>query len=100
MKKAMCRTSCGIGRGNDLLEAIKAAPRFTQEAEISVESQPFFREAGHVLPRGGERVDWLVPGVIHRGGKGMIVAPPKGPVSQWRPLTLRSRSPVAFPGLA
>ena len=60
----------------DLLKAVKEASPFREVTAAPAES-PFFVAPSRILPEGTAAVDWLVPGVIHRGGKGIIVAPPK-----------------------
>ena len=60
----------------DLLQAVKEASPFRAMTDALVDA-PFFVSPSRILPAGGDLVDWLVPGVIHKGGKGIFVAPPK-----------------------
>lgn len=57
----------------DLAELIKKTPYWKTE---SSEERPFFVAPSQIL-KGEVAVEWLVPDLIHRGGKGLIVAAPK-----------------------
>jgi 5S rRNA maturation endonuclease (ribonuclease M5) len=61
---------------HDLLKAVKAAPRY-RAVEVKADDVPFFVSPSLILPDDAPQVDWLMPGAIHRGAKGLIVAPPK-----------------------
>jgi hypothetical protein len=61
---------------DDLLEAVKAAPRY-RAVEVQADDVPFFVSPSMILPDDAPQVDWLIPGAIHRGAKGLIVAAPK-----------------------
>jgi hypothetical protein len=60
----------------DLMKAIALAPRF-RPVEVMPDDVPFFVSAANILPKDLPSLDWLIPGAIHRGAKGLIVAPPK-----------------------
>ena len=60
----------------DLMKAIASAPRF-RRVEVKHNDVPFFVSAAKILPKDVPSVDWLMPGAIHRGAKGLIVAAPK-----------------------
>jgi len=60
----------------DLMGIIKATPHWELAKEEVAQVKPFFVPPSEIL-RGDQEVDWLVPGVIHKGGKGLIVAAPK-----------------------
>jgi hypothetical protein len=61
----------------DLMKAVADAPRY-RPAEVKSDEAPFFVPASRVLPQDGPpAIRYFVPGVIHRGAKGLIVAQPK-----------------------
>ena len=60
----------------DLMKAVASAPRF-RHVEVKADDVPFFVSAAKILPKDAPSVHWLIPGAIHRGAKGLIVAPPK-----------------------
>jgi RecA-family ATPase len=60
----------------DLLKAVGDAPRY-RSVELKPDDAPFFVSASRILPKDAPAVDWLIPGAIHRGAKGLIVAAPK-----------------------
>jgi hypothetical protein len=60
----------------ELLKAVGEAPRY-RSVELKPNDAPFFVAASCILPKDAPAVDWLMPGAIHRGGKGLIVAAPK-----------------------
>lgn len=60
----------------DLLAEIAKAPRFKEDTPEKPAS-PFFVAPSCILPHGAPSMEWFVPGVAQRGGKGMIVASPK-----------------------
>src|ERR1019366_9100338 len=60
---------------DDLLGEVKKAPRYVEAA--TPVSKPFFVTPARILPYGAPGVQWILPGVIHRGAKGRIVAQPK-----------------------
>ena len=62
--------------GPDLLKAIADAPRY-RAVDAQVKEAPFFVSPSRILPKDAPSVDWLMPGAIHRGAKGLIVAAPK-----------------------
>ena len=57
----------------DLAELLKKTPHWKPE---KVEEKPFFVPPSQIL-KGAVELEWLVPQVIHKGGKGLIVASPK-----------------------
>ncbi len=61
---------------SDLIELIKTTPHWQAPPEEAKTVKPFFVCPSEIM-RGQTEVEWLVPGVIHRGGKGLIVAAPK-----------------------
>jgi hypothetical protein len=60
----------------DLMKAVGEAPRY-RSVEVKPDEAPFFVAASRILPKDAPGVDWLMPGAIHRGAKGLIVAAPK-----------------------
>jgi hypothetical protein len=60
----------------ELLKAVGDAPRY-RSVELKPDDAPFFVPASRILPKDAPAVDWLMPGAIHRGAKGLIVAAPK-----------------------
>lgn len=60
----------------DLFEVIKNTPPWRAPQEDAKEVKPFFVAPSEIM-RGQSAVEWLIPGIIHRGGKGLIVAAPK-----------------------
>ena len=60
----------------DLMKAVAEAPRY-REVEVKADDAPFFVSASRILPKDAPAVDWLIPGAIHRGAKGLIIAAPK-----------------------
>jgi hypothetical protein len=62
--------------GEDLLKAVKDAPRY-RNVGVKSDEAPFFVSPSRILPKDAPSVDWLMPGAIHRGAKGLIVAAPK-----------------------
>lgn len=60
----------------DLYALIQKTPPWVPLAEEAKEVKPFFVPPSLIL-RGDPEVQWIVPGVIHRGGKGLIIASPK-----------------------
>jgi hypothetical protein len=61
---------------DDLMKAVAAAPRY-RDVEVKADDAPFFVAPSRILPKDSPSVDWLMPGAIHRGAKGLIVAAPK-----------------------
>jgi hypothetical protein len=62
----------------DLLDEVRKAPLFTESrAEAAVSDKPFFVQPSAILPHDAPGIQWIIPGVIHRGAKGLIVAQPK-----------------------
>lgn len=62
-----------------LAERITKTPTW-KPAEVPTEAKtetPFFVPPSQMNPGGADSTDWLIPGVIHAGGKGLIVASPK-----------------------
>jgi len=57
----------------DLYALIRKTPQWVEE---KVEEKPFFVPPSQIL-KGSVDVEWLVPGIIHRKSKGLIVASPK-----------------------
>jgi hypothetical protein len=60
----------------ELMKAVGEAPRY-RSVEVKSDEAPFFVAASRILPKDAPAVDWLMPGAIHRGAKGLIVAAPK-----------------------
>ena len=60
---------------DELLAAVKGTPRFSTEPAKS--EKPFFAAPAALLPGGAGGIEWIIPGIIHRGAKGLIVAQPK-----------------------
>lgn len=61
---------------SDLMTIIKSTSHWTPEVQVVKEIRPFFVPPSEIM-RGQPDVEWLVPGIIHKGGKGLIVAAPK-----------------------
>ena len=59
---------------SDLYSLIKKTPHWNPPERP--EEKPFYAVPSQIT-RNDENIDWIVPGVIHRGGKGLIVAAPK-----------------------
>ena len=59
----------------DLWSLLKKTPHW-KHPEEDKEVRQFFVCPSKIM-RGTPEVEWIVPGVIHRGGKGLIVAAPK-----------------------
>ena len=60
----------------DLMGRISKTPHWNPEAEKVKQVVPFFVPPSEIM-RGQPDVEWIVPGVIHKGGKGLVVAAPK-----------------------
>ena len=58
----------------ELYKLIRETPHWKAEKES--EAKPFFVSPSDIM-KGQQEVEWLVPGIIHKGGKGLIVAAPK-----------------------
>ena len=61
---------------SDLMAIISKTPHWQQESQAIKQVAPFFVPPSEIM-HGQPDVEWLVPGVIHKGGKGLIVAAPK-----------------------
>jgi AAA domain len=61
---------------SDLAAIIQKTPHWEALQEDAKAAKPFFVCPSEIM-RGSMEVEWLVPGMIHRGGKGLIVAAPK-----------------------
>lgn len=59
----------------DLAELIRKTPHWKPETQ-ETESKPFFVPPSQIITKPAE-VDWLIPGIIHRDSKGLIIASPK-----------------------
>jgi hypothetical protein len=63
--------------GEDLMKTVAEAPRY-RPMEVKSDEAPFFVPASRILPQDGSpAIQYLIPGVIHCGAKGLIVAAPK-----------------------
>lgn len=60
----------------ELMAEVLKAPLF-KEATAEIEEKPFFTSPAMILPLGSGGVEWILPGIIHRGAKGLFVAQPK-----------------------
>ena len=60
----------------DLMTIISKTPYWSEEKEPVKQISPFFVPPSEIM-KGQPDVEWIVPGVIHKGGKGLIVAAPK-----------------------
>ncbi len=60
----------------DLMTIISKTSYWQAEKEIVKQVAPFFVPPSEIM-KGQPDVEWIVPGVIHKGGKGLIVAAPK-----------------------
>ncbi len=61
----------------DLLREVGKTPHFRADAKLAEAQKPFLVVPSEILPAGGGDVSWIIPGVIHKGAKGLIVAQPK-----------------------
>lgn len=61
---------------SDLMKLISKTPHWEEEKEPVKQVAPFFVPPSEIM-HGQPDVEWIVPGVIHKGGKGLIVAAPK-----------------------
>ena len=48
-----------------------------KEGAAGPEGKPFFASPAQILPLGAGGLEWILPGIIHRGAKGIFIAQPK-----------------------
>lgn len=63
------------GTITQLLDEVKKTPLYS--AATATVEKPFLVPPAAILPHGCSDVRWIIPGVIHRGAKGLFVAQPK-----------------------